>query len=226
MKKLLILSILAVGVIAGCKKKDSLVSQVVTVSYPTVTITSGQYFSFPVGGGPLPSANSITATAYDSFYRQSLPVVVDASTLTNLSPGLYIATVSAKNKYGFVGYNYVYVAITNVSDTMDLSGLYWRAGVPGGNDSANPANVYKLARGLYMTDNVGGVDTGTQKASVIPAVFAVTSLSTLDFGTQMTKEGILTASPASLNMIVADTTLDYAINLSGFGSQLRTFVKK
>ena len=225
MRKIFLISVLAVLAVTGCKKKHTDISQLVSVSYPTVKITSGQYFSFPVNGGPLPSANTIKATAYDSFYRESLPVVVDATSLTSIAPGLYTATVSAKNKYGYIGYAYVYVAITNVKDSMDISGNYLRSlGAP---VSTRPAKVKKVARGLYTTSNLGGVDINTQSSSILNAVFAVTSDTTIDFGMQNTPMGAFSTTGNMLSLAPGDTTLQYAIqNNSNFSTTLRTFVKQ
>ena len=216
MKKIIILSFAAVIAVAGCKKQHTTISNVVTASYPKVTITSSPYVSIPVGGTFVPP----TATAYDSFYRQSLSVVKDLGALDNTTPGLYVIAYTAKSQYGFTGSAYVYVAVTNVSDTMDLTGLYYRNGV-------NPAYITKLARGLYETSNVGGDDSITQASSVIPAFFAVTTDSTLDFGTQTTSAGTLTASQGKVSYSPphGDTTISYAISLSGFGTQVRSFVR-
>jgi hypothetical protein len=214
MKKIILLSLLSVALFIGCKKKDKVGSMVVTASFPTVSITGSQYYSIPVGG----TFPTINATAYDSFYKQSYATVIDQSTVNNNVPGLYAVSVSAKNQYGYVGYTTVFVAVTNVSDSLNLAGFYLRG--------ANPAFVTKLARGLFMTSNVGGDDTATQASSVIPAVFAVTSDSTIDFGSQLTSAGTLTASQETLSLAVGDTTLNYAVNLTGFGTQVRTFVKQ
>ena len=215
MKKIIILSFAAVIAVAGCKKQHTTISNVVTASYPKVTITSSPYVSIPVGGTFVPP----TATAYDSFYRQSLSVVKDLGALDNTTPGLYVIAYTAKSQYGFTGSAYVYVAVTNVSDTMDLTGLYYRG--------SNPAYITKLARGLYETSNVGGDDSITQASSVLPAFFAVTSDTTLDFGTQTTSAGTLTASQGTVSYSPphSDTTISYAISLSGFGTQVRTFVR-
>ena len=109
MKKIVIVFVLAVIATVGCKKKDNTVSMVVTASTPIVTITGPQYFSIPVGG----SLPTIAATAYDTFYRQTLPVVIDQGGLDNTTPGLYSVTASAKNKYGYIGSASVYVAVTS-----------------------------------------------------------------------------------------------------------------
>jgi hypothetical protein len=203
----------------------------VTASYPTITIKSGQYFSFPVGGGPLPDANNIVATAFDSFYQESLPIVVDASHLTNLSPGLYVATVSAKNKYGYVGYANIYVAITPISDTFDISGVYH---VKNSTlvDTFRPAIVTKLGKGIFSTSNVFGADTGKNKKGVVPAVFAVTSTTSIDFGMQRTpgttlsSSGVFAAQNGVLDVVPPDTSFSYSPMLNGVGAQQLIFQKK
>jgi len=214
MRKILIAVTFAAIAYAGCKKKDNTISMVVTASYPTVKITGPQYVSILVGGSFTPPS----ATAYDSFYRQSCSVVKNLGTLNNNVPGLYTVVYSAKNQYGFVGSTNVYVAVTNITDSLDISGRYLRG--------TNPAYITKIARGLFRTSNVGGDDTATQASSVIPAVFAVTSDTTLDFGSQLTSAGTLTASSEVLSLAPGDTTLSYAISLTGFGPQVRSFTKQ
>lgn len=217
MRKILIASVIVAIAIAGCKKKSDNVSSVVTVSYPTITITGAQYVSIPVGGVFTPPA----ATAYDSFYKEKSTVVKDLGTLDNATPGLYVVTYSAKNHYGFVGTASVYVAVTDVSDELDLSGYYFRL-----SDPNRVSFVTKLATGLFMTSNVGGVDTGDiATGPIVSAVFAVPSLSGLTFGTQPTSEGTLSSSLESINY-VPDTVLNYSISLPGFGTVLRTFTKQ
>ena len=221
MKKIIILSLLLAVGFTSCKKNYGDPSVTVTVSYPTITMTGAQYYSIAVNG-PLPS---IAATAYDSFYNENCAVILDLSTLDNTTPGLYAVTASAANKYGFVGYKTVYVGVTNEPASLDISGVYIRNATPG-----RVANVTKLATGMFMTDNVGGVDiTVPSTGASVPAVFVVTSDSTIDFGSQLTNAGTLTASSESLLLVAGGgtgTTLAYALSLSGFGTQVRTFIKQ
>ncbi len=220
MKKILIFSVLLAVLAISCKKQPADPSITVTVSYPTITFTGAQYYSIAVNG----SLPSVAATAYDSFYHESCTVLLDASTLDNTTPGLYAVTASAKNKYGYKTYATVYVGVTNEPATLDISGIYYRL--------ANPnrvANITKVANGMFMTDNIGGVDITTTPGSVVSAVFVVTSDTTIDFGSQMTSAGTLTASQESLALVgtgASGTTLNYAIALTGFGTAVRTFVKQ
>lgn len=220
MRKLLILSFFAAIAYAGCKKKEDINSIVVTKSVPTVTVTGSRYVSIPVGGSFTPP----NATAYDSFYKEKLSVVKDLGTLNNTVPGLYVVAYTAKNKYGYVGLTNVYVAVTDISDSLDLSGFYFRLG-----NANRVAFVTKLSRGMFMTSNVGGVDTGDATTGpIVPAVFVVTKPDKFTFGSQVTPDGPLTSNSELLTMTVTppDTTLAYAIKEASFGTQVRTFVKQ
>jgi len=217
MKKILILSLIAGIAFAGCKKKENNVSMLVTVSYPIVTINGSQYVSINVGSTFTPPS----ATAYDTFYKENLAAVPNLGVLNTSVPGLYTVQYSAKNQYGFIGTANLYVAVTNISDSLDLSGWYLRNG-----NTAEVAFVTKLARGMFMTSNLGGDDTATQATSVLPAVFAVTSDTTIDLGTQPTSVGTLTATSETLSLAVGDTSYSYAVDLTGYGTEIRTFVKQ
>jgi hypothetical protein len=218
MRKILALSLIAAVTFAACKKKVNNVSTVVHASYPTITISGSQFVSIPVGGAFTPPA----ATAFDSYYHENPTVVKDLGTLDNTTPGLYTVVYSAKNHYGFVGTANVYVAVTNISDSLDLSGWYLRLADPN-----RVAFVTKVGRGLFRTSNVGGVDTGDiSTGPIVSAVFAVTSPTTLTFGSQLTSDGPLSSSLESLSLAPADTTLNYAITEASFGPQVRTFKKQ
>ena len=217
MKKLFILSLIAAAAFASCKKKENTISEVHTYSTPLITVSGAQYYSINVGGA-LPT---ISATAYDTFYNENCPVIMDASQLDNSTPGLYAVTLSAKNKYGMKTSTSVYVAVTDVASSLDITGWYQRNGTPG-----RSAHITKVANGMFMTDNVGGVDTTDPATGArIAAVFAVTSTASIDFGTQETAGGVLSASDETLSLSTP-YTVAYAISLSGFGTQVRTFVKQ
>lgn len=217
MKKLFILPVIAVFAFAACKKKEDNVSILVTESYPTITIKGSQYYTIPVGGA-LPS---IQATAYDSFYKESYDVVIDKSTLDNTKPGLNIVYASAKNKYGMKGSTAVYIAVTDVTATTDLSGKYYRVS---NNDTVQ---VSKLSAGLYRTDNVGGVLYSVANAPfIIPAYFVHINDSTIEVPLQETSLGSLYGTNEFLSLAPADTFYQYTITgNANFGSALRKFKK-
>ena len=218
MKKIIIFSALAVLVIAGCTKTRNTVSTTVTRSTPTISFSGGSYYSIPVGG----SLPSISATAYDTFYAQSAPVAIDASTLDNTTPGLYIVSASSTNKYGMTGYANVYVAVTNIDPAINLAGKYART------SNGVVVNVSRLANGLYRTDNVGGVDASvaTNAPYVIPAVFVQVDDTTIIVPPQVTAQGNLYGSNAGIIMAPADTAYHYVVINTAFGPSTRTFVKQ
>ena len=202
MKKYLIVPFLAVMAFTACKKKENTVSTLVTYSTPTITVSGAQYYSIPVGG-QLPS---ISASSYDSFYKESYPVVIDQSTLDNTTPGLYIVNITAKNKQGMKGTKGIYIAVTDISPAIDLSGSYLRL------SNLLPATVSKLANGLYLTDNVGGV--ATTSSAYVSAYFVQTDDSTIVVPLQTTDVGDIYGTNAKVNMAVGDTTFQYVLNPS------------
>jgi hypothetical protein len=205
MKKLLLLSVLTVFIISSCRKKDHAVSTTVTASYPTITFTNGQFFSIHVGG----LRPAIVATAFDSFYREIDNVLIVDSTINNLVPGLYVGKASSKNHYGFIGSAYYYVAVTNVSDSMDLSGRWLQ--VLFGDSTATDIN--KLAVGLYSTSNLEGVNMFTSTVGVTNGFFAVLNDTTIAFDPLTVAAGNVTFPTGTLTLtpIVGDTTITYGI---------------
>ena len=219
MRKILLITVLAALAYAGCKKKENDVSTTVTASYPLITINGSQYVTINVGGTFTPP----TATAIDTFYHEKPTVLTDLGSLDNTIPGLYTIVYSAKNHYGFVGTKNLYVAVTNISDSLDLSGWYLRL--------ANPnrvAFVTKLSRGMFMTSNAGGADTSDRTTGpLVPGVFVVTSTSACTFGNQQTYDGQLSSSAETLMLAVADTELTYLLNEGSFSpTVLRNFKKQ
>ncbi|PZF73011.1 hypothetical protein [Taibaiella soli] len=210
MKRIALFLVLAGVAFAGCKKTAD-VSKEVTVSYPVVTITGSPFYSIPVGG-TVPSA---TATAYDSTLQESYPVDFDLASVDNNTPGLYVVTATAKNKNGYTGTNVVYIAVTNVPASTDLSGTYIR--------SANGAVVHvtKILTGLYSTDDVGGAPT-----LPVLAYFAHLDDVTIVVPPQPTSVGTLSCDNASLHMAAGDTSFSYVVVNGNFGTALRTFVKQ
>lgn len=211
MRKIIIAASILTAFAVGCKKEDN-VSQVVAVSYPTITVTGSQFYSINVNG----AAPDIQATAYDSTIGESYPAEYDASVIDVTTPGLYVVPITATNKFGYIGSNVVYVAVTEISDAIDLSGTYVRTA------NNEPVHITKMARGLYETDDVGGA------ASLeITAYFAQIDDSTLSFPYQPTAAGELgVIDPAVGVNDDGDTTLSWNVDNVFFGTQRRTFVKQ
>jgi len=195
MKKIILLSLLALAVYSSCRKMQDNPSITVTASFPLITFQQ-QYYSIPVGG----VRPTVLATAIDTFYKQTCKIVTIDSNVNTLVPGLYTAQVSAQNKYGYVSYANYYVAVTSVSDALDLSGVYTNPL----NDSIT-AVVYKLATGLFYISNYNGVNNVSNAAGITPGYFAVTNLTSannMSFTTGVT--GTL-----SLVAVAGDTALVY-----------------
>ncbi|MBC7552789.1 MAG: hypothetical protein H7257_02295 [Taibaiella sp.] len=213
MKKYLVIPFLAVMAFTACKKKENTVSTLVTASAPTISISGSSYYSIPVGGA-LPS---ISATSYDSFYKQSYPVVVDQSTLDNTTPGLYVVNITAKNKYGMVGSTGIYVAVTNISPAIHLEGIYQRL------SNLQQVNVTRRANGLYEIDNVGGVPPPS--SSIVPALFVQVDDTTMSFPLQSTSQGSISGFNTGISMMPSDTTFQYQIEGPFNRNAVRVFQK-
>lgn len=215
MKKLVLIASLITLGLFSCKKKENTVSQLVTYSTPTVSVNGPLFYSINVGD-PLPA---ISSTAYDSFYRESYPVVVDQSTLDNTTPGLSIIYLKSRNKYGMEGSTAVYIAVTDIDDSYDLSGTYERS------TNAQQVTVTKLARGLYVTNNVGGVlDVPGNESFIVPAYFVQTAPSAINMPAQQTPLGLLDGTSEGL-IFSTTTTIQYVVQNGFFGTALRVFNK-
>lgn len=211
MKKYILVPILIALTIGACKKTDDDVSHEVTVSYPTVTITGSQFYSIRVGG----SVPTATATAYDSTLKESYPVDFDLASVDNTTPGLYVVQAIATNKNGYKGSNVVYIAVTDVPASTDLSGTYKRT------SNSAIVHVTKILTGLYSTDDVGGAPS-----LPVTAYFAHLDDVTIVVPPQPTSVGTLSCDNATLHMAVGDTSYSYVVINGNFGTSVRKFVKQ
>lgn len=170
MKKILLFSVLIAVVAVSCKKYAN-PSITVTASFPTLTFTNGIYLSIPVNG----TRPVQVATAYDSFYKKSLAVILIDSTVHTFVPGLYQATATAKNQYGYVTTVTYYVAVTNAAGNLNLSGK-WMIGASDSFDNY----ITPLVANYYTMSNFNGVyppGSGTGAS----ADFAVIDTNTIAF---------------------------------------------
>lgn len=209
----------------SCKKEKGTLSRTYTVSYPLVSFKAGfsQYYSVPVGSASLPDNNTILASvvASDTFYTtDKIAVSILPNDLNSINPGLYVITIAATNEHGFTGYNYVYVAVTNITDSINLGGQYVRL------SNGDTVNVTKLARGLYRTDNVGGV-LSTSPQFIVPAYFVQLTSLTMDLPSQPTALGTLEGDNSAVSMVPGDTTYQYQIggNSNFSSTSVRVFKK-
>lgn len=200
--------------LASCDKNDGdkNVSQNVQVSRPTITFTSSPYVSIRTGG----TIPTVTATSYDSVLGESYPVtVVGQDEVDNTTPGLYIISATAKNRYGFEASENIYVGVTNAEDIDNLAGTYLRT------SNNEPVHVTRLARALYLNDDIGGAPT-----LEVPVVFVRLSDTSFDIPPQPSSAGTISATGEKLTRTPTDTTFSYSVRNSSFGTAVRTFKKQ
>ena len=186
MKKILLFTVLSLFVFAACKKQQDNPSTVITASYPKITFAQ-KYYSIPLGT----VRPEVQATAYDSFYKETVRIITFDSTINNFVPGVYMATLLAQSSHGYATLDTYYVAVTNVANTMDLSGNWNQVPV---NDSTS-TTIVKLANGLYSSNNVNGVNLYTDPTNVVYDLFAVTTNTTIVFLSGNTATLTYNASP-------------------------------
>ena len=220
MKKIIVL-ILALSPIiyfGACKKKyttDNVTQKVVEPHYATITLSTPQYLSIPVGG-TLPE---ISATAYDSVVKENCEMFpVDASGLDNTEPGLYPVEIKARNTDGYISTKNVFVAVTNIPEAVDLSGKYARTA------NGYLVDVVEVDNGLYSTNNFFGA-AGLDGAF---AYFVQVDDSTMLMPDQPTDYGTLSTADQTLSTVPGDTFYTYSIQGGNITSNtaLRKFVKQ
>ncbi len=215
MKKAIIALAACALLTQSCNKDYEKVSQVQKVSYPTITFSGQPYYSINTGG----DVPAIVASAYDSTLKESDSVsIVGTEAIDNTTPGLYIISAKATNKYGFYTNSNVYIAVTDVSSNVHLEGVYERVGVPG-----STTNVERLARGLYRSDNLFGGTT-----ALASLLFVHVNDTTIIVPAQETELGTLTTADNKLKLAVGDTTFSYSIQGGNLTTNkaIRSFKKK
>jgi len=207
------LLVLSLVVIHGCKKEE-FPSTVKKVSYPTISIVGDPVVILHVGD----TYSDQGATYYDSLYLDN--GTIGTTTEVNTSEeGFFIVTYSAKNQFGFEGSGTRLVAVTEASDSLDVSGDYART------SNGAPATVTKVGRGVFMTDNVSGAASGTQDA----AYFMFTADSTMIMPTQFLPNFVATANfvDPAYDFTASPPKYSYVIdNPSVFAPSKRTFEKQ
>jgi hypothetical protein len=213
MKNILKLSFVALItlVAVSCKKDYSQVSKVVTPSYPNINFPNGKFFSIKVGD-PTPQ---IVANAYDSLLKQAMGVTYDPSVIDNTTPGLYVVPViSEKNVNGYFSADAAYVAVTNIDTAVSLNGSWDRQGF------TTFQTLTEVKNGLYQIVNIGG-------AAGAVGYLCQKDSSSFSFPVQPTIYGDMYFTQTSLRMISSRRdTMRYVVINAGFGTALRTFVKR
>lgn len=211
MKRILfVLVIINTLLLGACRKKET-DTKVVKVSYPAIALKGDKYVSLNVGQ----SYSDPGATGTDDISGTSKDIIAEYSSLDITKPGLYYMLYTMRNANGYITKAGRYIAVTNYDDHIDLTGVYERT------SNGVQINLTKVARGLYMTDDMGGA--GLPDA----AYFAVIDDATIDFSPQLS-ESIgeeIDASSEALNITATDTSFQYKLAAPGYGTALRIFEK-
>lgn len=211
MRKILVLILTAVVCFTACKKKEDNVSKLVDITFPSIELNGDKYVSLHVGE----SYTDPGAVLTDDITGAESNIVAEFSTLDIETPGLYYMQYSAANSNGYITNVGRYIAVTDYDDPVDLSGVYQRV------SNGVEVNLSRVARGLYMTDDMGGA--GLPDA----AYFAVIDDSTIDFGPQLSETiGVeIQGVNSGLEIGPTDTSYTYILDAPGYGTAQRVFVK-
>jgi hypothetical protein len=215
---LILFSVLAIT-FTSCQKEFETdnVSRIVKVSYPSIALKGDSIVVLKVGDSYTDAGAILTD---DISGAKSDISMEDAAAVDVNTPGFYTVTYRAANANGFETVAYRLVLVTNVSESVDLSGTYLR------NTNGAPATWTKIARGLYINDNVGGV--APPSAAVLPVYVGQTTDSTIEVPEQPVPNGYgtLYVTGGELSISAADTSYSYIVVNPGFGTARRTFNKE
>lgn len=212
MKKITVIMALTALLIQGCKKvENQYPSEVKEISAPTITLNGDPVVILNVGEAYTDQGG----TYYDSLYGDNGVVSTDQEINTS-EEGFFVVRYSAKNKYGFEGSAIRLVAVTSVSDNLDVSGDYARV------SNGYPVTVTKVGRGVFQTDNAGG------NGFTDPVYFMFTGDSTMIMPTQFLINSVVDASfiDPVYDFTAVPNNYSYAIDAPGYGTQLRVFEKQ
>lgn len=204
---------------ASCKRdlETENVSKIVKVSYPSISLKGDSVVSLMVGG----TYSDAGAILTDDISGAKSDIGPDPESMVDVNtPGLYFVTYTAANANGFETRVARPVVVTNVPESADLSGTYVR------DLNGAPANWTKIARGLYINDNVGGV--APPSAAVLPVYVGHLNDTTITIPVQDVPNdyGTLSVTDAKLMISKEDTSYSYIVKNPGFGTAKRTFNKE
>lgn len=203
-----LLAVVSIIILAGCKKESEKLSKI--TYYPIFNYNGDHFVSVPVGGSY--TDPGVTATLDGKDFP-----VVKSGTVDFNTAGEYTITYTSTNPDGFPAYEYRYIGvITPGAAATDLSGSYTRS-------AASNVIVTKVADGLYLIDNVAGVDPTNPSlvAYVVEAYFFNTEGQTLIVPSQQTPVGFLSCVEGSIN----DNGFQWIVINSNYGTKPRIFVK-
>lgn len=216
MRKLIIV-ILFSGIIAtGCKKDPDVVSKIVTVSYPAITLNGSEIVSTGIGTGAYVDPG---ATGTDDITGATSTLSPVSNNVDLTQAGFYSVKYSMKNANGYESSKTRLILVTPVDPAVDLSGTYARTA------NGQTVTVTKRGTGLYTTDNVGGV--GGLPQYIFDVYFGQISDTEIQIPSQPNPlGGDVSGANGTLTLGPVDTSYSYIVLGSGFGTAVRTFVKQ
>jgi hypothetical protein len=216
MKKIIIIMFATTLVVSSCKKEKS---TTIVVPVPTISmeILGPKVVSTTVGSSFVDSygANFHNENGGIDFIANATSSNLDLNT-----PGFYNITYSAKTQYGYTAKASRLVLVTSISSSKDYSGIYARTA------NSQTVTIAKTGTGLYTTDNIGGVAGSPDY--VFPVYFGLINDSVVVIPSQTGAaigdfQGL---GNGKLVITAVDTSFQWKLDGSAFGTSLRTFVKQ
>ena len=205
----LILAFSALIVLQACKKENDYPSKVVTVSFPVITLKGNAILVLNRGDVFVDPG----ATWKDSVTGES-GTITSGANIPTTSDTIVVINYTAANKYGLRSSITRTVAVTGIPNSLDISGIYIRTA------NGDTANISKIDRGVFFTDNIGGNSTGDV------GFFMIKTDSSILVPSQILKTaGLANFAQESINY-GPPITINYQILASGYGTSVRSFVKQ
>ena len=176
--------------LTGCNKDETdNLSRV--KSYPAITLNGPTLTSINIGEAFVDPGASATLAS------ESNPVIVSGSVNNSLVGFNYITYRSANTEGDTVEVSRVIAVVDAAVNNIDQSGNFVRSG--------NPVAITRISKGLYRTNNLGGVPTTS--VAYGGAYFAQTTRTTLVFPPQFVEgqNGNVSFTPAATTPWVFDT---------------------
>jgi hypothetical protein len=219
MKKAILMMILLSAIFSACRKKTEDVSIVAPVGHPTIGLIGNQVFSTAAGPGTFTDPGAV---GYNDITGDSVPLTSPTSNNVDLStPGFYSVVWNYTISNGYVDYTAIksrLVLVTSVDPNADYSGTYARV------SNGVQVHLTKIAAGLYITDNIGGVAGATPDDYLFDVYLGQPTDSTLEAPLQPNNlGGQVTIQNGTFSVAAVDTSFSYVVIGSGFGTATRVF---
>lgn len=199
----------------ACNKTD--------FDYPPDTVGSSKIIYFPsvtINGERLIIINegsTYTDPGADAQLNGAPVQYTTTGTVDPTTPGVYDITYTASNPQGFSASDWrTVVVIGGDVSTNDFSGVYLRTGFA-------TSTWTKTGDGIYSVENPGGAAVGAG-LTVVAVNYTGTKIAiphqiSPDFGE-------VSSSEESYSLTPAPPTYSWVFHASGYGTQLRDFVKQ